>query len=103
MGNVRSRLFPDKHRLSLHAVHFKVYSFDDLSTYEKCFAYSETYSDLFDQINVSKLNANITYIACYRTNPYSKQDIEAIRDDIQAFLGPTYTVDHDQNLKSLES
>ncbi|WVW83299.1 hypothetical protein I302_105318 [Kwoniella bestiolae CBS 10118] len=87
MGNSNS-----KNALPLNALHFRVYSFQNQGTYQVCLDYANTMSALVEQVAVTRLTDDLTFIACYRVVPYSKKDIKLVQEEIEAFVGPGYTV-----------
>ncbi|OCF72037.1 hypothetical protein I204_07301 [Kwoniella mangroviensis CBS 8886] len=83
--------FGSKPTLPINALHFRVYSFQSQDTYQRCLDYANTMSALVEQAAVTRLTDDLTFIACYRVNPYKKKDIKLVQEEIKNFVGPQYT------------
>nr|XP_018264043.1 uncharacterized protein I303_03921 [Kwoniella dejecticola CBS 10117]OBR86201.1 hypothetical protein I303_03921 [Kwoniella dejecticola CBS 10117] len=79
-----------KPALPLNALHFRVYSFQNHDSYDRCLEYAGATSDLVGKIAVTQLTDDLTFIACYRVTPYKRKDINLICAEVKTFLGPQY-------------
>ncbi|WVQ70267.1 uncharacterized protein L199_008493 [Kwoniella botswanensis] len=89
--------FGSKPALPINALHFRVYSFHNQDTYQRCLDYANAMSALVEQAAVTRLTDDLTFIACYRANPYKKKDIKLFQEEIKNFVGPQYSVDYSRN------
>ncbi|WWD01587.1 hypothetical protein V866_008532 [Kwoniella sp. B9012] len=86
--------FGSKPTLPINALHFRVYSFQNQDTYQRCLDYANTMSALVEQAAVTKLTDDLTFIACYRVHPYKKKDMKLVQEEIKNFVGPQYSLDY---------
>ncbi|KAK6902754.1 hypothetical protein I203_108013 [Kwoniella mangroviensis CBS 8507] len=84
--------FGSKPTLPINALHFRVYSFQNQYTYQRCLDYANTMSALVEQAAVTRLTDDLTFIACYRVNPCKKKDIKLVQEEIKSFVGPQYSM-----------
>ncbi|WVF72465.1 hypothetical protein IAT40_007280 [Kwoniella sp. CBS 6097] len=74
-----------------NAVQFRVYSFWNAGdSYASCQNFAETPSVLFDKVAVTQLNDDITFVACYRMKPYTKEDVAALTGILKTAVGSSF-------------